>query len=214
MKTFLLSTLLFALVLIPGSAFSKGVTMVPIKFHTFSATLSNDTKVGLDWSTASQVNVSHFAIERSTDGKNYKDVGIVLAYTSGQDQTEYDFTDNFNVPKGVVVYYRIRAVDNDQNYKHSVTRLIRVGTTEANEIGLIAYPNPVTTELHVTLPSNWQNKKVTYELFHLGGQQAVRIESTNSSQTETLNVKNLPLGLYMVRVSCNGETVQKKIIKN
>jgi hypothetical protein len=41
----------------------------------------------------------------------------------------------------------------------------------------------------------------------------LRAESGNSSQTETINVSNLTAGVYMVKVTCNGETATQKIVK-
>jgi hypothetical protein len=189
-------------------------TTLPIKFHTFTATMNGDSKVDLKWTTASEINVSHFVIEKSLDGKNYGDAGIVFAYGNSHDQTDYAFVDNINGSKAGVIYYKIRSVDNDEHYKHSVTRVIRVGKEEENTISLRAYPNPVTSELRVTIPSKWQNKNVVYELYHSNGQMARKIETARSSQTENLNVNGLASGLYIVKVSCEGEIAQQKIIKN
>lgn len=195
-----------------GFAYSNPTTL-PIKFHTFTATMNGESKVDLKWTTASEINVSHFVIEKSLDGKNWDDAGVVFAYGNSHDQTDYAFVDNINSTKAAVIYYRICSVDNDQHFKHSVTRVIRIGKQEESTITLRAYPNPVTSELRVTIPSNWQNKKVVYELFHANGQIARKIEAGRSSQTENLNVNGLAAGLYIVKVSCDGEVAEQRIVK-
>ncbi|MBK9382821.1 MAG: T9SS type A sorting domain-containing protein [Chitinophagaceae bacterium] len=53
-----------------------------------------------------------------------------------------------------------------------------------------------------------------YEVFNSNGQIAKRAETSNSSQTETINVTNLAPGFYIVRVSCEGQIAQQKIVKH
>ncbi|MEI2740432.1 MAG: hypothetical protein V9F01_16790 [Chitinophagaceae bacterium] len=38
---------------------------LPVKLSSFSATLNNNSKVDLKWSTATETNLSHFVVERS-----------------------------------------------------------------------------------------------------------------------------------------------------
>ena len=187
---------------------------LPVKMESFTASLSNDAKNSiLSWTTASEMNVSHFVIEKSTDGINYSDAGIVFAYGNTTDKMSYTFSDNVSTNQSGVIYYRLYSVDKDGKGQYSETRMIRISKQDDNNITILAYPNPVSNELRVTIPSNWQNKKVTYELFTANGQVAKKMESANSNQTETLNVNSLAPGLYIVKVTCNGKTTQEKIIK-
>jgi hypothetical protein len=39
-------------------------------------------------------------------------------------------------------------------------------------------------------------------------------ENTNSSQTETVSVNNLSAGIYLLRVTCKGQTAQQRIVKD
>jgi hypothetical protein len=185
---------------------------LPVKLTDFSAQYKNQFVI-LNWTTASEINVSHFVIERSTDGANYADAGVVFANGNAVDKTNYSFSDYLLNVQSTIVYYRLRSVDIDGKSQYSETRIIRISKNADNNITIVAYPNPVTNELRVTIPSNWQNKKVTYELFNANGQTAKKIENSSSNQTETLQVNNLAPGFYIVRVNCNGETSQQKIIK-
>ncbi|MEI2740431.1 MAG: T9SS type A sorting domain-containing protein [Chitinophagaceae bacterium] len=109
--------------------------------------------------------------------------------------------------------YRLRSVDVDGKNQYSDVRIIRISKQSENNITILTYPNPVSNEIRITIPANWQNKKVVYEVFSLTGQMAKKIQSTNSSQTETLNVSNLNSGMYIVKVTCEGQTAQQKIVK-
>ena len=186
---------------------------LPVKLVSFSAILNNDA-VDLKWVTTSEKNVNHFSIERSFDGVNYTDAGLVFATGNTSETIKYSYTDNnIDTKTAGVIYYRLRSVDNDGTSELSEIRSIRIGKKAEQRISIVTYPNPVSAELRVTIPSNWQGKKVTYELFNNNGQAVVKNTVGASSQTETLNVNRLAPGFYILKASCNGERAQQKIIK-
>lgn len=193
--------------------FAYPPSTLPVSLTAFSASLNND-KVDLKWTTASEVNVSHFVVEKSTDGSNYTDAGMVFSYGSAFETANYTLSDNIAGTQSKVIYYRLRSVDIDGKSQLSATRIIRIDSKESNSIAILTYPNPVNNELRITVPANWQNKKAVYELFNANGQIAKRIETANSSQTEAINVASLAPGFYIVRVSCEGQVAQQKIVKH
>ncbi len=201
------------------SLYMKGFNYIntstlPVKLKSFDANLRPDNKVDLKWITSSEINVSHFVVEKSTDGTYFSDAGIVFAYGSSSEDKTYTFTDNLANTQDAIIYYRLRSVDVDQRSQFSGTRIIKINKKSENYVTILTYPNPANSELHITVPPNWQGKRIVYELFNASGQAAKRRENANSSQTETLNISNLAPGFYLVRVSCLGEIAQQKIIKN
>ncbi len=192
--------------------YAAPMNTLPVKLASFTATLNNN-KANLKWTTASEINVSHFVIEKSLDGTHFQDAGIVFAYGNATDKTDYYFSDDLLNTASPVVYYRLRSVDMDQKIAYSETRIIRMGKPKDNSIAILTYPNPVNSELRVTIPAAWQNKPVVYELFTVNGQSVKRSQAGNSGQTETLNISTLAPGIYIVRVSCEGATSQQKIVK-
>ena len=189
------------------------ISTLPVKLTAFNASLVKE-KVNLKWETASEINVSHFELERSTDGVNFSQAAMVFSYGAADTKANYNYSDNvasFQVP---VVYYRLRSVDIDGKSELSETRIIRLAKDQANSISLLTYPNPVMNELRVTVPNNWQNKQTVFELFNANGQIASRKATTGNNQTETINTSNLAPGFYIVRVSCDGQTAQQKVVKH
>jgi hypothetical protein len=185
---------------------------LPVKLTSFTAILNN-SKTDLKWITATEINTSHFVIEKSMNGTEFSDAGLVFA-TGGMDtRATYTYSDNVNTAQEGVIYYRLRSVDIDGKNQYSDIRMIRIGKQSSNSVSILTYPNPVTSELRITIPNNWQNKKISYEIINTNGQVSKKDEASNSSQTETLNISHLPSGVYIIRVSCNGETAQQKIIK-
>ena len=194
-------------------AYVAPISTLPVKLMAFTASLVKE-KVNLKWETASEINVSHFELERSTDGVNFTKTALVFSYGAADTKASYMYADNvtsFQVP---VVYYRLRSVDIDGKSDLSETRIIRLGQENANSISLLTYPNPVMNELRITVPNNWQNKPMSFELFNANGQIASRKSTSGSNQTETINTSNLAPGFYIVRVSCDGQNAQQKIVKH
>jgi hypothetical protein len=186
---------------------------LPLKMVSFSAVLNN-SKTELTWKTVSESIVSHFEVEKSLDGRNFTETGIVLARGNETDLTTYQFFDPINTDQEGVVYYRIRSVDVDGKYQYSDVRIIRVSKQAQKNISILTYPNPVTNELRISIPNEWQNKKVVYEILNVNGQLAKKTVVTSGSQTETVNVGQLDPGFYVVRVNCDGQMAQQKIIKH
>lgn len=185
---------------------------LPVTLASFSA-IAKDTKAELQWVTSSEINVSHFMVERSMDGVHYNDAAVVFAYGNSTDMTRYNYTDNLSGIQSAVIYYRLRSVDVDGKSMYSETRIIRIGKQAENSIAIITFPNPVSSEVRISIPANWQSKKVVYEIFNANGQVVNKKETASSSQTEIVNMNNLSHGFYVVKVSCEGQSAQQKIIK-
>lgn len=192
--------------------FNYGQSILPVKLTSFTATLNNN-KANLNWTTASEINVSHFAVERSTDGVNFSDAGVVFAYGGMSEKADYSFSDDLSRISAQVIYYRLRSVDNDGKTEYSQVRIVRISRQNENEIKIMTYPNPVVSDLRITVPSAWQNKPVVYEIYQVNGSLAKRIQSSSSSQTETVNLSTLSSGVYVVKVSCQGQSTQQRIVK-
>ena len=195
-----------------GFSYPSQVTL-PVDIISFNAMLEGSSKVNLNWVTSTEKNVSHYVVERSFDGKEFATAGIVFSLGNTTDKQTYTFTDKVSSATGSVVYYRIRTINIDAKAQISIIRLIRFDKENTSKIAITSYPNPVTNDLRVTIPASWQNKKVSYEIIANNGRLTLRTESGNSSQTETINVSNLTAGVYLVKVTCNGETATQKVVK-
>jgi len=187
---------------------------LPVKLISFDAIQKEINRVELTWVTVSEINLSHFVVERSIDGINFSDAGMILANGSADVKTYYNLTDNISSIQSGSIYYRLRSVDIDGKYIHSDVRIIRLSKQKEGFISILTYPNPASNQIYVTIPASWQNKKVVYELINALGHLSQKKEMKNSNQTETLNISQLTPGFYIIRVSCDGETAQQKVIKN
>jgi len=185
---------------------------LPLSLIDFNATL-NKSKVDLKWTTVDERNVSHFEIEKSTDGVNYSQEGLVFAYGNTTEKKNYSFSDDIANVQSNIVYYRLRSLDIDGKSQLSQIRVIRISKQNA-EISLITYPNPTSSELRVTVPAVWQNKEVAIEVYNTNGQRVKAVRTASMSQTETISVRELSNGIYIIKASCGSEAAQQKFIKN
>ena len=184
---------------------------LPLVLNQFNATLSNK-KVSLSWVTGMEKELSHFVIERSTNGVDYVEAGTVSAKGSSNVKIDYSFQDILNSGAKGMVFYRLRMVDIDSRYQYSPVRAIRVAEMN-NEVKILAYPNPVTTELRITLPQDWQDKKVSYGLYNVNGQLVKQLVNNKSGQTEIMHVSDIAAGLYIMKVSNGDQSAVQRIIK-
>ena len=184
---------------------------LPVELFSFTATL-NKKQVELKWITLTEMNVSHFIVEKSVDGKNFSDAGVVFAFGNTTEKKTYSLIDNVTNIQNGMVYYRLRTYDIDGRSQLSETRIIRIGK-EMQGISLLTYPNPVINELRITLPKEWQNRKVHIQIFNSKGQMVRSHVTLSASQTEMINVSSLTRGVYGVKASDGEYTAQQTIVK-
>lgn len=184
---------------------------LPLVLNEFSATLANK-KVALSWSTGKEKSLSHFVIERSVNGVDYSEAGIVMAEGNSNVTINYSFADAINVKAEGVIYYRLKMVDMDGRFQQSQVRLIRIGS-EKQQVTVATYPNPVTSELRITIPAAWQNKSISFDLYNANGQLVKHVVSGKASQTEVMNLNELTCGLYILKAGNGSETAVQRIVK-
>jgi len=186
--------------------------MLPLVLNYFNASLTSKN-VALHWETGMEKELSHFVIERSSDGVVYKEAGIVFAGGNSSVKLQYNFTDILTgVNQQGTLYYRLRMVDGDRKYQYSPVRIIKTNESFAG-VQMVAYPNPVVNEVRITIPQSWQNKPVQYEVYNTNGQMVKQVVNKSASQTESINVEQLGAGVYVLRVSGPAGTGVQRIIK-
>ena len=194
-----------------GFQYPNQVTL-PVKLLDFTANYAKPNAL-LNWSTSQEHNFSHFMIERSTDGENFSQVALVFGAGESDSKINYSYNDKDLKSREGIIYYRLKQVDVDGKFNYSSVRIIRLGD-EKTSITLTTFPNPVTTDLRITLPSSWQNKHLQIDLYNVSGQLVNAQDITNSSQTESIPVASLQKGIYFVQVRNGAETAKQRIVKN
>ena len=172
-------------------------------------------KVVLNWSTPVAANYSHFVIERSLDNKEFSEVGLLF---TGEDEQAgvsqgYSFSDDVQRVRKGFIYYRINMVDMNGKVQKSATHTVYTSEQQSTPVIKVS-PNPVSSELRVTLPLAWKDKFVSIELMNTNGQVVKYLLNQQSQLTETISVRDLTEGIYVLRVSNGNETIIQRIIKS
>jgi hypothetical protein len=188
---------------------------LPVKLLSFSARSMN-TDVRLNWITASEIDASHFEIERSVDGKQFVSAGRVKAAGSTSQRQTYVFTDEraFATAGVDMLYYRLKSVDRNTHFEYS--HIVTVGANEkAGSTVLRTYPNPFTTELFTELYSNTETDAII-RVSDITGKEVITEKQHLQTGDNTISIKSLDHlreGIYFISVEMNGEKHSGKIIK-
>ncbi|MFZ4583567.1 MAG: choice-of-anchor D domain-containing protein, partial [Paludibacter sp.] len=166
---------------------------VPVNF--ISITASRKTTAALvNWKVGNELNIHHYEVERSTDGRNFVKAGSVVATGI----TDYSFLD-INAP-AITLFYRVKSVENTGESKYSaVAKLYAEKTTP----GYLVAPNPIVgREINVQF-KNQPAGKYQLKLFNNAGQQ---IQSNNLNHaggngTQTIQIPaGLARGAYQLEI--------------
>ena len=183
--------------------------LLPVNLEGFTASYRNNN-VQLSWSTATELNASHFEILRSSDGIHYATIGTVAAAGNTSSITQYSYNDNNPSPSRN--YYRLKIVDLDGSAEFSKIISIRANASGITLNSL--YPNPANEELVI----EWNG------ISHLKTQVSVRNLQGQLLQTQTvttltgfnqlkLNTSKLPAGQYFLTLDFGTDNMVQSFLK-
>lgn len=190
------------------------VNTLPVMFASFTAQLNgNNNKTLLNWATTSELNASHFIVQRSTDGSEFDDVAMVFAQEGNSiSLRQYSYTDDISSLSSSFIYYRLKIIDAGGNFQYSDIELIRV-SKQNGQSNISVYPNPAQSQLRITIPDSWQGKNISYHIYDVHGSLMKQKQSSNAGQTELLNIADLPVGIYIVKAMNGNQTSVQRIVK-
>ncbi len=176
--------------------------VLPVTFGLFTVQKIDKT-VKLHWTTEQEINSSHFIIERSADGRIWKNIATITAAGNSNNHLSYTAYDNF--PLNGTGYYRIKQVDLDGRFQVSVVRNVRfdLGYT------ITVAPNPA--KYLVTISLDKMNSTNSLVQFFDAAGNMVFSEKTNQYLIN-INTSRFTRGLYFIKITNAGETATQKII--
>jgi len=117
-----------------------------IEYASLAATATNNG-VFINWVTVSELNNSHFEVERSTDMKSFKTVAMVLDgfAATGSNGKTYKFKEaSAEIKSGKTVYYRLKQIDKDNQVHYSTVMAVQMNTTVTVFPKQVVYTNNPT----------------------------------------------------------------------
>ncbi|MCE7058568.1 C25 family cysteine peptidase [Dyadobacter sp. CY343] len=183
---------------------------LPVELASFDAKLVEPKRVELKWRTVSETNNSHFALERSYNGKNFTEIGMVEGKGTIDEVSDYHFFDTNPLPG--TSYYRLKQVDkvsvkDGATIEGKATYSQIVSVTRENTSLLVLSPNPTRDFINIDLdaPVNIAHWDVL--------DQNGRVYKRNGKGTR-VDLSNLTSGEYIIKIQTeNNDVYFRKIVK-
>ncbi|HRI21584.1 MAG TPA: T9SS type A sorting domain-containing protein, partial [Panacibacter sp.] len=182
--------------------YNGGDAILPISYNKFTAT-QNKASITLNWQTATEVNNSYFAVERSSNAVNYTSVAQVSSVETNAAINDYAYTDK--LPLAGNNYYRLKQVDKDGKYSYSKT--ISINYIKPGSVQL--YPNPAKDKLTVKGLNGANTSSIA--VLNIQGKQLLQFSA--KAATYSFSIGSLAPGTYMVRVKDDNGIATEKFVK-
>ncbi len=178
------------------------ITPLPVNLISFTAKVSNQTAV-LSWKTTSENNLSHYLVQRSSDGISFETLSSVSANNKAG-IFNYGFVDRS--PVFGANYYRLISVDIDGSKSSSDLQSVNFGSV----ISLSIYPNPTKGNINIAGLTKGDLVKIT----DLIG-RAVAVKANEGESVMNLSLDGENTGVYLISVSRDGKVVStNRLVKN
>ncbi|GAB5525276.1 MAG: hypothetical protein Roseis2KO_31480 [Roseivirga sp.] len=176
-------------------------TPLPIELISFNAEKTEDGFVKLKWQTASEVNNSHFTIERSTDGSTIEDVALVQGAGNSAIVMDYEYIDER--PLSGRSFYRLRQTDiNGESVASEFVSVFIENVDKGYQYKL--YPNPVRVGNSLQIDFEYgQDPPILMEVYEMGGRLKYRETPVTNRKQRNLEIptQSLRPGLHIVRIT-------------
>ena len=167
---------------------------LPVEYLYFRARASEGMH-RLEWATAWELNSAHFAVERSTDGREFTEIGHVTAAGFSEEEVEYAFVDR--TPALGLNYYRLRQVDLDGSFEWSEVHTLQ--NDRPAKGGFSVQPNPVSDRVTFRLNTTTTGP-LTFDIFDGTGRLVQSVPTAGGASHLTFNAVDLVPGVYTTRV--------------
>jgi hypothetical protein len=177
-------------------------TPVPVVWLDIDViTLNHGTNL-LTWSTAQEIDNSHYSIERSIGNTEFSEIGTTPGRGTVTEISEYEYHDNIVTTEAV--YYRVKQTDFSGEYDYSRTVVI----SQSPDNGKISLsPNPASGTIQVDL-STLQLKKALIKITDLKGSVVYEETVDGRISIAEINLSGLNEGIYMLTINHEGAPVK------
>ncbi|MET0242690.1 MAG: hypothetical protein ABW174_04455, partial [Flavitalea sp.] len=185
-------------------------TLLPVNFINVTVNAATHGNI-VGWTVENEATIKYYVVERSTNGHDFTDLGIVhFVDVDGRRQT-YNYADESATGNALTMYYRIRQVDPDN--KFTLSKIVNIQLTGRNN-KLTMLGNPVTGSQVLMNISAEKSGVATIRLVDISGK--VLVEETTPVAAGNNQVR-LPLdgrftnSIYFVSVKMNGVSLLERI---
>lgn len=176
---------------------------LPITFGSFTVQ-KQGCEALLNWTTLMEHNNDYFAVERSTDGRNFSTIAKVDAAGKSNTLQSYSYRDRS--PASGMNYYRIVQVDADGQRSNTGTEQLESDCAE----GIIkVYPTITKGTLYVALPPGYEAAKIMLVDMH---GRTITANVSMGGSLRTIQLPPVAAGTYLLSVMHNSKMETFKIL--
>ena len=174
----------------------SALSIVDLKILNFSArthTNFNDASLLLD---DNSVNAT-VTLERSGDGVNFEDIGVMVLQASSNAAKKYLFNDLSPLKNDN--YYRAKYMNADGIFIYS--KIVKLGAVTT--AGFVILNNPVKDLLQVkTAPAS--GKDILFSIYDMSSKYILTREVKNAGNVTDIALPSLAPGVYLLQVNTKG----------
>jgi hypothetical protein len=174
----------------------------PVLFTSYDVTCV-DKGAAITWVTATEINSSHFDIEKNT-GNGWVTIGSVPAAGTSNTTKKYQYLD---LEAGAALY-RVKQVDDDGRFVYTAQRS---KNCTGRLVNVVLYPVPTANVLNVAIRAD-RPIRTELQVYDMAGRivksQAASLNSGNNNFT--INVAGLAVGEYILRSTDGTLQLNKK----
>ncbi|MBX2873105.1 MAG: T9SS type A sorting domain-containing protein, partial [Saprospiraceae bacterium] len=190
-----------ALATITGTlSLSELLTLLPVEFISFQAKADRN-RVHLAWATATESNNSHFEVQHSLNGKDFKKIKEIKG--AGTTQVRQDYSYEYRQAVGGLNYYRLKQIDYDGQFEYSEVISVDVQAPKAQ---YTLFPNPVQNNFVIQTATGEVPTGIRL-LNQLG--QEIRLDGNTEQVFLPSGIKK---GLYVLQFELDGQAFSEKLL--
>lgn len=175
--------------------------VLPVEIALFSVQKVEEN-VQLSWVTSTEVNNSHFEIQRSYNGVNYESIGSVAGKGNSSVDVEYEYIDTSFERNNERIYYRLKQVDYDGVVQLFDVEYVQFDKNEQ----LIIYPTQVISGTDITIKGDVHSIRI----YNTIGE--VILNKTYEDDTDIIiNTTGFSTGMYFINL--NNQSTKKILVK-
>ena len=192
-------------------AFIKVVvsSVLPVKLLDFSG-INNADKIIVNWKTASEINSSHYIVQKSSNGKNFENLMQIVSFNIADAKSGYSITDKR--PYIGNNFYRLVMVDKDGSLAYS--KIILLSTKNTNSFNVSkCFLSKQNANMKLVVNSS-KKQNINLELIDMGGkliaQYSMNINiGINEIEKQILGLNN---NVYAVKVFTSAQQISKALL--
>jgi len=174
---------------------------LPVKLINFDVQLHQNVAI-LNWETEWEVHNAYFAIEVSSDGRTFLQIGIQDGAHSNMGLRQYNF--QYPIRRQGTYYFRLKQVDEDGSFEYSPLRSVSF-----KGMPVAVFPSLTYGDIYITWPLNSAASVFIYSL-----QGVLLFKELNvEGGYRQVSMRAMPSGVYVVIVETGNQQVTFKVLR-